>query len=271
MSPAASPPVLRSADHDRSAPRPHGTTTVRVVPLPNGETLRRHVDLAGRRRLDELPDGTWLRYRYDAEGHPAAVEHSDGERVDYAVGERSWAATTAAWRRPPSTSTTTGLPAAVEQRVDGIVLRADYRPGRDGRPGAVRYPGALGWLEVVPDGPRAVALRVGGLTYARAEATGATTTVTFANGATTVERLADGARLASVTMTAGDGSQRSMAVRRDEAGAITAIDDRDVLHDPEGRLTGVGDERWRYDAGGRLVAGPAGASATASVPRPPGR
>ena len=32
--------------------------------------------------------------------------------------------------------------------------------------------------------------------------------------------------------------------------------ERDVFHDPEGRLTGVGDERWRYDAAGRLVAGP---------------
>ena len=53
------------------------------------------------------------------------------------------------------------------------MLRAEYRPGRDGRPAAVRYPGAPDWLEVVPDGPRAVALRIGGLTYARAEATGA--------------------------------------------------------------------------------------------------
>src|SRR4029077_9986129 len=143
-------------------------------------------DLAGRRRLDELPDGTWLRYRYDAEGHPSAVEHSDGERGDSAGGGRSWAATT-------TRGTTTihlddqGLPAAVEQCVDGIALRADYRPGRDGRPGAVRYPGASGWLEIVPDGPRAVALRVGGLTYARAAATGATTKVSFANGATTME------------------------------------------------------------------------------------
>ena len=152
MSPAASPSVLRSADHDRSGPRPHGTTTLRVVPLPNGETLRRHVDLAGRRRLDELPDGTWLRYRYDAEGRPAAVEHSDGERVDYVVGDRSWAATTAR-------GTTTihlddeGLPAAVEQRVDGIVLRADYRPGATAARGRCAIPvRSAGWRSC-PTGP----------------------------------------------------------------------------------------------------------------------
>ena len=116
-----------------------------------------------------------------------------------------------------------------------------------------------------------MALRVGGLTYARAEATGATTTVTFANGATTVERFADGARLASVTVTAGNGSQRSMAVRRDEAGVITAIDDRDVLHDPEGRLTGMGESAGGTTPAAASSPARAARSATAVVPRPPGR
>ena len=108
MSPAASPPALRSAD-------PGATTwTVRHVPLPNGEVVRRHTDLAGRRRLDEAPDGSWLRYEYDAEGHPSAVEHSSGESVAYNVEGGRWTATSG---RATATITLDdeGLPVAVEQ------------------------------------------------------------------------------------------------------------------------------------------------------------
>ena len=136
----------RSADHDG---RPEPTVDdLRVVPLPNGETSRRHVDLAGRRRLDELPDGTWLRYRYDAEGNPSAVEHSGGERVDYDVGGRSWSddrARAATDHHPRST--TTGLPAAVEQCVgrDRAARRVPAAAATAAST-AVRYPGRpAGW------------------------------------------------------------------------------------------------------------------------------
>ena len=223
---------------------------------PTATTLRRHVDLAGRRRLDELPDGTWLRYRYDAEGHPSAIEHSDGERVDYAVGARSLGG-------DPHARTTTihlddgadGLPAAVEQCVDGIVLRADYRHGPRRPPGRGALSRAPGWLEVVPDGPRAVALRVGGPTYARAEATGATTTVTFANGATTVERLGG-----PPSRLGDDDSRRSASALDGGAAGQSGHHHRarraDVFHDAAGPAHRRGRRALAYDAAGRLVAGP---------------
>ena len=80
MSPAVSvsAPVRASVD-------------VRAVPLPNGEVVRRHVDLAGRRRLDELPDGSWLRYGYDADGQfveAAAARQVDVPAHDLAIGQR---------------------------------------------------------------------------------------------------------------------------------------------------------------------------------------
>ena len=239
-------------DSNEAAPN----RVVRDVALPNGEVVRRHVDLAGRRRLDELPDGSWLRYGYDGDGHPTAVEHSSGETVAYGVEGSSWTA------RSARTSTeitldAEGLPVALEQWIDDVGLRVEYRRDRQGRVEAVRYPSAPGWLELVPDGQRAVALRLGGLTYARAEAQGSNTYVTFANGAVTVERLAGG-HLAQVVGRDAHGDECSVAVGRDDAGAIIDVGGRAATHDEAGRLTGLGAERWNYDDQGRLIERPGG-------------
>lgn len=235
----------------RSVERP-----VREVPLPNGEVVRRHLDWAARRRLDELPDGTWLRYDYDADGHPAAVVHSDGARVAYGVDGSCWSTATDVVTTE-ITLDEMGLPASVEQRFGSAALRVEYRRDADGRVVGWRYPGSPGWLELVPDGRRAVALRIGGLTYGRAEAQGATTTVHFANGATTVERL-DAGHVACVEARAPSGTQRATTVSRDETGTLTHVDGRRASHDEAGRLTSLGSHRWAYDATGRMVSTPAG-------------
>lgn len=251
VSPEASRPL--SADPGESRPSDAASEVLELL-LPNGEALRRHVDHSGRRRLDELPDGSWLRYRYDVDGNPATVEHSGGERVDYAVCDGSWVAASSGARTTIRLDPE-GLPAGVEQRVGGVVLTVDYRLDRHGRHRAVRYPGSPAWLELVPDGPRAVALRIGGLTYARAEADGAATTVTFGNGATTVETLAGG-HLVEVSVCGSDGAKRATGLTRDREGAITSVAGRTARHDGDGRLAGLGADRWAYDADGRLVSGP---------------
>jgi YD repeat-containing protein len=222
--------------------------------LPNGGELIRQVDLAGRRRRDDMPDGSWTKYRYDADGNPSSIEHSDGQRVDYDVRAHGWTARTAHVTTELAIDAN-GMPVAIEQRVDGITMRAEYRHGEDGRPPAIRYPGAADWLEVVPDGPGAVALRIGGVSYARAEAAGDTTTVTFANGATTVERLAGG-RLVEVSAQGSDGARTTQAVGRDATGTITEVAGMGVMCDDAGRLSALGDDRWAYDSRGRLVRGP---------------
>ena len=178
---------------------------VRAVPLPNGEVVRRHVDLAGRRRLDELPDGSWLRYGYDADGNPLDVEHSSGESVAYDVDGGRWSSTTGQVSTGQVSTEIelddAGLPAAVTTRVGLVELRAEYRA----RPRRAAHRRALpGGTGVAGAGARrssggGAATRRPDLR--RAEGTAAATTVTFANGAATVERLAGG-RLAEVTASA---------------------------------------------------------------------
>lgn len=267
-------PVARSASAevldaflDPASAGPGPTERDVEVRLPNGNVIRRRYDLAGRLRLELRPDGTWLRYRYDSEGHPRSVEHSSGERVDYAVldGGRTWRASSAAACTTVQLSDD-GMPSAVEQVIDGVVLAMEYERDERGQVRAWRYPEGNEWLRLVPEGAGRLGLRCGDVAYATVEglADRSSATLAWANGATTVEEM-DGAapdRVSRIAVQGNGGAWLDSEAEYDTEGRLRRLEGEVVDYDEEGRIRRCGEHWFAYDERGRLVRRSFGAGAT---------
>ena len=197
----------------------------RQVPLPNGRHRTEFLDLLGRVRRREDPDGSSLQYEYDFKGAPTAVRHSSGQWVRYEVDEAGKVARAATARAETTIhSSEDGTPHVLVQRVDGLEWRLEYRAGVQGQLDLVK----------APFDPNVKAhIRIDSLRDERRM------TLRFATGAQNVEQLTadQQLRLQSVQMSDAAGGSREVHFEYDE----------------KGKLSRVGDHEARYDAHGHLV------------------
>src|SRR6185503_11624815 len=114
----------------------------RSVRLPNGTDAVDSYALNDRFEGRQWPDGTWLRFRYDIAGHVREMEHSSGERIEFAVDadQRLWNT------RTSRTETSVrfgadGRPSMLIQVVDGHMWSVEYE-WNGSTTATMRYPGA---------------------------------------------------------------------------------------------------------------------------------
>ncbi len=215
---------------------------VQEVPLPNGGVRREGRDFLNRVRVQEEPDGSWLRYRYDFSGKLLGVSHSSGDQVEF-TGDRQSGQRSAHTGRTETVVRVDreGFPVEVIQRVDGFEWRMKYRVGSGGQLELCEAPGAEDTekhLQVETDRARR------------------RTTVRLATGATTVEEMSPGEklRLARVSLVPAAGESRTVDLHYGTDGRIQRLGTVTALYDEQGHLRSWGD-RWRcdYDEQGRRV------------------
>lgn len=239
-------PAFPSADRiGRKRPLPFAAPradhVVRTCALANGAERREHYDLSGRLVLQEEPDGTWLRCRYDAEGNLSAVEHSSGEEVDYRIDHSKRGYTLHALTDRTETVIgfdESGQPVEVVQRVDGREWVTRFRRDAGGRVTGLLYPQAADWTQIGAE------VACGTSVYAniRAQESSDTTEIAFATGATSIE---------TIDHTTGKQATLRHIAHADRDGRVGI--DLDYSVDADGRLASAGEQSFEYDDAGRLT------------------
>ncbi len=213
---------------------------VRRCALPNGAERVEVYGLDGRLHRSEEPDGSSVVFRYDRDGRLRAVEPSSGSPVSYEGG-----ADHSTLRAVTDRCATTidlderGLPVRVVQRVDALEWCIEYRRDEIGRVLACRYPQAQAWLHATGSQTAdtlSTDVAVGSHRYYRVSAGPDRQQIAFADGTRTVQHTL-GPRL----------EQISCHDREDTERVVTRFE---VVGE---RLIRTGDQRFEYDAGGRLT------------------
>jgi len=238
-----SPPPSRPSAPARPGERPDWV--LKTSELANGQRRREYYDFRRRLQRVEEPDGSSLRYRYDAQGKLASLESSTGERAHFERGPKEWRA------RTDRSETRVrfderGFPIATTLQVDGHVWTTEYRRDERGRLVAVLYPGALDWLQL---GER---VRCGDTLYAELSLP----RCAFGNGTCAIEELHEGPEPKLRRIAHLDASGDAIIDRsydHDEAGRITRAGARHFSYDAEGRLSACDDVRYAFDAEGRMI------------------
>src|SRR5579885_272748 len=214
--------------------------------LANGAERIEIYSLAGRLRRIEEPDGSWLTFRYDGEGHLTEVRHHSGESAHYGI-ERQGRKLRAVLGRSETIVELgeDGLPAALIQRMDGHEWRVESQYGDRGQLTGILYPQTAGWLTYRAEraGGRVVG-RIGlpGLPLAEAS---------FDAGTQSTEiRCSNGARMGEVLERGAPARLRRVWHRGPQESAL----DFEYEYDGHGRIVQAGSERFGYDGEGRLAA-----------------
>jgi RHS repeat-associated protein len=228
-----------------AAPGDRPDWVVRTAVLATGAERREHYDFMRRLQLVQEPDGSWLRYRHDASGRLAAIEHSSGERVWFRRTEREMVATTDR-SETRVTFDARGFPESLTVRIDERTWSVHYQRGQHGQVEAIRYPQGTDVLQV------GHALRCGDTTYAEA----ALPRILFANGTSAIEEWTAGApaQLARIAHVGADGAACvDDAYAHEPGGRLARAGNTPFGYDEAGRLVGAGDRRYVFDARGLLV------------------
>ncbi|HTD37513.1 MAG TPA: hypothetical protein VK669_08355 [Candidatus Limnocylindrales bacterium] len=220
--------------------------------LPNGAIRYDRYDLIDRLRQQDFPDGSWLRYGYEGR-RLARLEHSSGEHVGFAHDDaRSSIDAERGGIRTTLRADAAGFPESVTLTIDGFTWETRYAYDAEGRPTAIRYPGASAWTRL------GNGLAAGERVYVDVERIDEDRSVArYANGVAMHETLRDG-RVRRLEL-------------RDARGRVAL--ELDYAYDAENRIAVAGDARAEYDGEGRLRAWttPRGARSFAHDPAPPSR
>jgi YD repeat-containing protein len=233
--------ALRGEDHaNKRTLRPD--RIFKTLQLANGAERVEQYDYLGRLQQVDEPDGTFLRYGYDARGELDRVQHSSGEQVSYhRDGSELRAMTSGCETRV--TFDANGFPATLTYRIDGQYWSIEYRRNAQGAVTAMRYPNSTEWL--YPGNT----LRCGSQCYA----TFAAPDIRFANGASTRETW-NAETPANADNAAAAATLRKLdRIEHSDATAVVRVD-QPYTYDEAGRVQRAGAQTFAYDAANRLVA-----------------
>ena len=238
----------------------------RRVRLPNGAVRVETYSLAGRLRSVEEPDGSFLRFRYDADGRITGVAHSslpgaayhhenEGRRIRAVLGRVETAIDL----------NEDGLPEKIVQRMDGHEWTVEYRHDAQGRVRDILYPQSRAWLRFRNTrknrGAIALAMELGDAVLAESvfDAQQKSTEISCANGAVMGEDLSTGEKpgLTRIWHKDANGFTYSTSYSHDAAGRIVHAGNQRFEYD-DSRLVGSSADAhstsYRYDGSGRLAA-----------------